>query len=724
MSASRKRRLFRSEDVLIKVFSPGIRRISSLPQFLEPERNLYGALEGFERSKGPDSVPQAVVGWGHKPTADKARAYARENNLPYIALEDGFYRSLKLGADGAPPLSITVDPIGVYYDAGAPSEIERLLNDWQSWFTPDVQKAVEDALTLIRSSDLSKYNASPSFTEEAARSFRKRFSVPEHSRMILVVDQTAGDASVRLGGADESSFRRMLNTALHEENAVVFVKTHPDVIAGKKKGYLREVPENVRLVSENWAPFSFMQAFDAVYVVTSQMGFEALLINKPVHVFGVPFYSGWGLTIDHSEKGNRTVSDAFARRWAKPTVEGLFAAAVLKLSRYVNPFSGERCSAQEVLEILAAQRAANERNRGRHVCIGFRRWKQPHAKAFLSGTDSTVEFVWNVEKGLGRARETGAEAVMWAGWAGSCSDDVAAKAHREGIRLTRMEDGFLRSVGLGSDYNYPYSLILDPEGIYYDPANPSQVENILRNMRLRPDHDLLVKRAQMLRELIVRNHLTKYNVGTLSTLEPDWVKVAKGKRVILVPGQVDGDASVRRGGGAIQSNLQLLTAVRQDNPEAFVVYKPHPDVESGNRMGQIPSKFLADCVDVVVKKTSLESLWPYINEIHTLTSLTGFEGLCRNKEVTTYGRPFYSGWGLTTDKWAKLKSLEFLTIDELIAGVLILYPLYWDWKTMQFCRPEDACRRLLEGIQPKVNLWCKCCRVYQKISNRIREKIK
>ena len=702
---------------MIKVFSPGIRRISSLPQFLEPERNLYGALEGFERSTGPESVPQAVVGWGHKSTADRARAYARENNLPYIALEDGFYRSLKLGADGAPPLSITVDPIGVYYDAKAPSEIERLLNDWQSWFTPDVQKAAQDAMTLIRFSDLSKYNSSPSFTEEAAADFRVRYSVPERSRMILVVDQTAGDASVRLGGADESSFRRMLDAALLEENAVVFVKTHPDVIAGKKKGYLSEVPQNVRLVSENWAPLSFMQTFDAVYVVTSQMGFEALLINKPVHVFGVPFYSGWGLTIDHSEKGNRTVSDTFARRWAKPTVEGLFAAAVLKLSRYVNPFSGERCSAQEALEILAAQRAANERNRGRHIFIGFRRWKQPHAKAFLSGTDSTVEFVWDAEEGIARAKALGAEAVMWSS---KCTDSMVERCKAESLQLTRMEDGFIRSVGLGSDYNYPYSLVLDPDGIYFDPARPSHLEGLLKNIQSRPDHERLVERARSLRDFIAKNHLSKYNVGTFEAVVPEWAKDAAGKRVILVPGQVDDDASVKRGGGKIQSNRALLAAIRQDNPEAFIVYKPHPDVETGNRIGRIPENELSQNADAVASQVSLESLWPYINEIHTLTSLSGFEALCRGKKVTTYGRPFYAGWGLTTDKFGQLKSQTPLTIDELAAAALILYPFYWDWITGQFCRPEDICLRLSEGIQPDVSLWIKFCRVVRNFKNIFR----
>ena len=37
---------------------------------------------------------------------------------------------------------------------------------------------------------------------------------------------------------------------------------------------------------------------DAVYVVTSTMGFEALLVGKPVTTFGVPWYAGWGVTDD------------------------------------------------------------------------------------------------------------------------------------------------------------------------------------------------------------------------------------------------------------------------------------------------------------------------------------------------------------------------------------------------------------------------------------------
>ena len=185
-----------------------------------------------------------------------------------------------------------------------------------------------------------------------------------------------------------------------------------------------------------------------------------------------------------------------------------------------------------------------------------------------------------------------------------------------------MEDGFLRSVGLGSDFNHPYSLAVDPDGIYFDPKRPSHLEAILRTIRRRKDLPRLLKRAEVIRDTIISHHLTKYNVNgskeNLSFLE----KIPLDKTVILVTGQVDDDASVLRGGGTIRSNRELLEKARQENPEAFIVYKPHPDVESGNRIGKIPEKVLQRNCDLVASGCSLEDLWPYISELHTLTSLS------------------------------------------------------------------------------------------------------
>ena len=55
----------------------------------------------------------------------------------------------------------------------------------------------------------------------------------------------------------------------------------------------------------------------------------------------------------------------------------------------------------------------------------------------------------------------------------------------------------------------------------------------------------------------------------------------------LVVGQVEDDRSIERGTADIKTNLGLLKAVRADHPDAYIIYKPHPDVETGNRNGRI-----------------------------------------------------------------------------------------------------------------------------------------
>ncbi|MDT8871192.1 hypothetical protein RAA17_09260 [Komagataeibacter rhaeticus] len=102
-----------------------------------------------------------------------------------------------------------------------------------------------------------------------------------------------------------------------------------------------------------------------------------------------------------------------------------------------------------------------------------------------------------------------------------------------------------------------------------------------------------------------------------------------GRRTILVPGQVSDDQSVLRGGGRIRGNLELLRAVRRHNPDAFIIYRPHPDVTSGYRSGALNDKDVLSCADHVSYGGSITALMERVDEIHTLTSLAGFEGLLR-----------------------------------------------------------------------------------------------
>lgn len=358
------------KDACFFTFSHALFSISYLSIFL-------GEAVQFTRKIKGNTVPFTIVGWGHKPTADKARDYAAKHNLPYIALEDGFLRSLDLGCKGAQPLSLVVDHTGIYYDATEPSDLENLLNGSGGDLEGQLQSA-QHAIEAIKRHDLSKYNHAP----RAAERLLGDASCPR----VLILDQTKGDTSVTLGRADAESFTAMLDDAqMRFPTARLFVKTHPDVLAGKKQGYLTEAAKRrgIAIIVQDVSPLSLLAQADVVYTVTSQMGFEALLLAKEVHCFGMPFYAGWGVTHDRL---------TCPRRIKRRTVEEIFAAAYMLYARYVNPVTAKRCDIHETIRLLAAQRFQNERNKGFHACVGFSRWKRPHARAFLQSTTGTIRF--------------------------------------------------------------------------------------------------------------------------------------------------------------------------------------------------------------------------------------------------------------------------------------------------------------------------------------------
>jgi capsular polysaccharide export protein len=255
------------------------------------------------------------------------------------------------------------------------------------------------------------------------------------------------------------------------------------------------------------------------------------------------------------------------------------------------------------------------------------------------------------------------------------------------MSFVRLEDGFLRSVGLGTDLVRPLSWIADRRGIYYDATGPSDLEHILQTTVF-TDADR--ERAKVLRARIVALGITKYNVGTAT-----WQRRDAGRRVILVPGQVERDASIRYGAPDVSTNLGLLRAVREANPGAHVIYKPHPDVVAGLRSKGVGEDNAGSWCDEIVTDVAMGALLDAVDEVHVLTSLAGFEALLRGKRVVTYGQPFYAGWGLTEDRLPPARRTRSLTVDELAAGVLIIYPVYVSRQTGRFTTPERALRELL-----------------------------
>lgn len=629
----------------------------------------------------------AVAGWGLKETSEKARRYAARKQLPYLSLEDGFLRSLGLGVDGALRHSLVVDYNGIYYDATCPSDLELLIKEAD--FTAAELKRAEQGIELLRRYRLAKYNHAPDWLEAIPLDDKPR---------VLVVDQTFGDASIEYGLADASHFRLMLESAVkNNPDAQILIKTHPDVISGKKKGYLCDLPNQYQctLVTEDTSPWALLDIVDKVYVVTSQFGFDALLAGKQVYCFGAPFYAGWGLTTDYQD---------IPRRVKGRSLIQLFAGAYLRYCRYINPYTGQRCEFEDTVALLADQKRQRDRYRGSWLGIGFSGWKRGFVSSFLGGK-AALKFI-SPPKLSAIVKKTDSRLLIWSSDS-STYDALSDSAMQASISF--MEDGFVRSVGLGADLVAPLSLVIDFTGIYYDPTRASDLEIMLQTGAFSSD---ILSRAKRLREWLVGLKLSKYNVGGAELLN-----LPAAKRIILVPGQVETDASMKRGSPEIKTNNGLLKVVREANPDAYIVYKPHPDVLVGARVGGEHSE--ADMFyDLMVTDISMPDLLEQVDEVHTLTSLTGFEALLRGKQVFTYGLPFYAGWGLTHDYLSCARRTRKLTLDQLVAATLILYPVYVDPASGDQVNAETAVDILYLKRQQPVRLPVKS-RIWQKIRKPI-----
>lgn len=321
--------------------------------------------------------------------------------------------------------------------------------------------------------------------------------------------------------------------------------------------------------------------------------------------------------------------------------------------------------------------------------VGFPLWKRKHVRTFLQPAE--VRFV-STPSLLARGEKT-----TVATWGLRLPDEQFPPD----CVVWRLEDGFLRSVGLGTDLTPPLSWVKDVRGIYYDPSGPSDLEHLLATHHFSAAQQ---DRAKALGARIRTAGLTKYNVGSCA-----WRRPAAAARVILVPGQVESDASILRGTRTVTTNLALLQAVRRAEPDAYVLYKPHPDVAAGLRKTGRGEDQVREWCHEVVAEASMGSLLETVDEIHTMTSLAGFEGLLRDKKVVTYGMPFYAGWGLTEDRdmapEVQTRRRRNLHRDELVAACLVLYPIYAGRDGRLRSGPEETLNELSAWREEKPIRW-------------------
>ena len=642
------------------VSAPGLWRIRGLEAFV-PE---------YQLQRLPSPGTWAVIGWGRKATSWVGRTWAERAQVPYLALEDGFLRSIGLGEVGAAPHSLLIDDLGVHHDARRPSRLETLIREPDGWFDSAMEARSRVLIQTLRETGLSKTSMG-----------RLTLDLPAASGpRVLIVDQTAGDASIAGGLADGDSFLAMADAAhAATGGGQLLVRRHPATVAGLKRGCLPAEALTGAIPVDDVALDVLLPQVDAVFTVSSGLGFEALIRGLPVHCFGLPFHAGWGLTSD---------SLSAPRRGVHRSLEVLVAAALIVQARHVDPLTARPSTPEAAVSRLLQQRERARRLAGYSACVGFSPAKRGAVRRLMNSPLGETAFFTSTTAAVTAARERDGRLVVWAG---KEAPEVEPAAQAAALPLWRMEDGFLRSRGLGSDFNAALSAVLDPVGVHFDGSLSSAMEQALEGGQT-PAGD--IARARALRQALVDGGLSKYNLGG-ATPPPDW---PTDRARVLIVGQVENDRSILLGCEDIRTNAGLVRAVRDRLPDAFLIYRDHPDTVAGNRPGRLDED-TAGLVDARAEGLDISACLDACDTLATMTSLTGFEALLRGKRVMTFGRPFYAGWGLTEDALGFPRRTRRVDLDTLIAEALIRYPLYVTPNGYP-CEAEDLVRHLTDPESP------------------------
>ena len=511
-------------------------------------------LEDIMRTLAADRRA-VVAGWGYRPSGKRASRAAGEAKSRLLLLEDALVRSLKPGS--AQVYGLVADSRGIYYDATGKSDLVASLESGlpEGWMRPQTADLAV-LMDRFRAVKASKYNWYPADFEHAAADFPPG---------VLVVDQTRHDASLKAGGMADGDFERMIRDALDEHPAeIIYLRSHPDHrYRGKHSCFAPWVfdEQRVRLLPPDLSPASCFEFCREIYAGTSLMGMEGLIHSCRVKTYGWNFYAGWGLTEDRCQTAVR-------RRERKLELPRLFEAAYLEYCHYFDPDSGEPCGLGRILDHLELQRDIARQGNGLHITAGWAPWKRGLAEDFFRspGTElrhgDSLHVASEISKTAGNAR-----LLLWG---------AAAAPVDPASTWLRVEDGFLRSSGLGATFHRPLSWVVDDLGIYFDPRTPSRLEMLLeqRDFTAAERAD-----AAELWQFLRENRLTKYN---LRGSQVAWSREsAGGRKIILVPGQVEADASIQCGSPNLKSNAELLKAVRAVEPTAFIIFKDHPDLEIG-----------------------------------------------------------------------------------------------------------------------------------------------
>ncbi|MFN4057759.1 MAG: hypothetical protein ACK4HW_06200 [Roseinatronobacter sp.] len=677
--------VFRPENVSWAIGTVSESTLRNQSRYMIPALGVgrYSEVK-FENAPHDFLDADVLFQWGLRVTNHKARAdqTARGLNIPVVNLEDGFIRSIGIGLSGETSVSVCFDDATAFYDATRPSQLETWINRGVA-LTEEEHIRARAVIDRIAAKKVTKYNFAPYVPIARPDPTRKA---------ILVVDQRAGDVSIEKGLASPETFVRMVDAALaFADTHDILIKTHPDAnIGGKDSAIGGETLARaaqhpaVTLVTEDMNPYSLIDIVEKVFVVSSGMGFEALLGGREVWCFGAPFYAGWGLTRDHV---------ALPRRTARPTLEAVFHAFYIEHTRYYDPIADRPGEIEAAIDYILLQRpwslarckSAEPRFLGQqpprdaravalteaydHIwLLGFPAGYQVWLNIHLPGTPHVTRFDDSVIAGLAQAQSPALVVFD-----GTAQPGMQAVAARKSIPIIHARPGLARWTDVQAADASPYTLTLDAQGLpQFD------LEHLLQT------HDFAADPALLTRAAALGARVASLGLEDAYTLprhpDPHGPKLVQR---VLVLGQRGGG---QRGMPEI-SEVEVIARAQAEHPDAQVIYHTNdpaaPELATIQTLAQVSTVPL--CPD---------DLFDGVDHVYTIDADDGFVALLRGLPVTTFGTPIYAGWGLTDDRSAQAARARSLELDALVAGLLLLHPIYLDPETGTGLEPEDVLARL------------------------------
>jgi hypothetical protein len=403
--------------------------------------------------------------------------------------------------------------------------------------------------------------------------------------------------------------------------------------------------------------------------INSTMLFEAVLMNRSaISVHYMPLHQLWqplGLPVVHSKTclwdslnnyiSERWIPEADKMQWAADMFStGIFdGRASERIRQYLKDFillDDFECRLSAIERVFSIDDAGIDVI-GVHSDDGVAQTSQRYLTNLL-GAQQRV----STRKGLAQPITVATVdlLVQW-GVTPTLSKLKQAQIGRELGRPTLIvEDGFIRSIGIGLSGEAGLSIIMDDTTAYYDAISaPSRLERQI-NSNIEITDEQRINALQLIKK-IVSFKVSKYNHAPQIDLVDCFPQLQNRQHRVLLIDQRYHDQSVESGLANDQSFDQMVLDALENYPQSQILIKKHPDSILGAKKSYLNFERLEKLnamhrIIPIMFDINPYSLFSQVDDIFVATSGMGFEALMAGHKVHCYGIPFYAGWGLTQDK--------------------------------------------------------------------------